>query len=275
MSPQDLLVKLTNKRMQTISTLSYIHPTAIIGEGVTISNFVSIEEDVIIGDGTWIAPNVVIMAGARIGKNCKIFSGAVISGPPQDLKYAGEPTTLEIGDNTVVRECCTLNRGTKATGKTVIGKNCLLMAYTHVAHDCIVGNECVLSNNATLAGHVELEDYVLFGGMVGVQQFLKVGAYSMLGGGTMHNKDVPPYVRIGHVPSCYIGVNTIGLRRRGFSDETIRHIQDIYQHLYVFNQNISKGMLAVQENIPDSVYKTQILNFVETSKGGVVRGFKI
>ncbi len=260
--------------MQSISTLAAIHPNAQIGQDVTISSFVTIEDDVVIGDGTWIGANAVIMSGARIGKNCKIYPGAVISAPPQDLKYAGEPTLLELGDNSVVRECCTLNRGTKATGKTVVGSKCLLMAYTHIAHDCIVGNECVFSNNATLAGHVEVDNYVTIGGMVAVQQFSKIGAYCMLGGGTVHNKDVPPYIRVAHYPTSYIGVNSIGLRRRGFSDTDIRQIQDIYHQLFVAKVNRREALRIVQEEMPDSPFKTNILEFIDASKQGIVKGLR-
>lgn len=260
--------------MQSISTLAAIHPNAQIGQDVTISSFVTIEDDVVIGDGTWIGANAVIMSGARIGKNCKIFPGAVISAPPQDLKYAGEPTLLELGDNSVVRECCTLNRGTKATGKTVVGSKCLLMAYTHIAHDCIVGNECVFSNNATLAGHVEVDNYVTIGGMVAVQQFSKIGAYCMLGGGTVHNKDVPPYIRVAHYPTSYIGVNSIGLRRRGFSDTDVRQIQDIYHQLFVAKVNRREALRIVQEEMPESTFKTKILEFIDTSKQGIVKGLR-
>jgi len=260
--------------MQQISPLAVVHPNAQIGRNVHISPFVTIEADVVIGDNTWIAPNVVIMSGARIGQNCKIHANAVIAGAPQDLKFAGEPTLLIIGDNTVIRECCTLNRGTKATGKTVIGKNCLIMAYSHVAHDCVVGDDCILSNNATLAGHVEIDNFVILGGMVAIQQFTKVGAYSMLGGGTMYNKDVPPFIRCAHYPSSYIGVNSIGLRRRGFTDADVRHIQDIYYQLFVVKKPRQETLNFIQNELPNSAYKTQILTFINNSKQGIVKGLR-
>jgi UDP-N-acetylglucosamine acyltransferase len=256
------------------SPLSVIHPNAKIGKNVTISQFVTIEDDVEIGDNTNIAPNVVIMSGARIGKNCQIYSGAVVSGAPQDLKFGGEATTLEIGDNTIIRECCTLNKGTKATGKTVIGSNCLLMAYVHVAHDCIIGDQCIMANNATLAGHVELEEAVIVGGMVAIQQFTKIGAYSMLGGGTLHNKDVPPYIRVARQPSSYIGVNVIGLRRRGFSEADIRQIQDIYQLLFVAKIPRAQALETIKSQFEASEYAQNILNFVENSKQGILKGLK-
>jgi UDP-N-acetylglucosamine acyltransferase len=256
------------------SPLAVIHPNAKIGKNVTISQFVTIEDDVEIGDNTSIAPNVVIMSGARIGKNCQIFPGAIISAAPQDLKFGGEATTLEIGDNTIIRECCTLNKGTKATGKTVIGSNCLIMAYVHVAHDCIVGDHCIMANNATLAGHVELEEAVIIGGMVAIQQFTKIGAYSMLGGGTLHNKDVPPYIRVGHQPSSYIGVNTIGLRRRGFSEADIRQIQDIYQLLFVAKIPRANALEAIRNQFGQSEYAQAILHFIQHSKQGILKGLK-
>lgn len=256
------------------SPLSVIHPNAKIGKNVTISQFVTIEDDVEIGDNTNIAPNVVIMSGARIGKNCQIYPGAVVSGAPQDLKFGGEPTILEIGDNTIIRECCTLNKGTTATGKTVIGSNCLLMAYVHVAHDCIVGDQCIMANNATLAGHVELEEAVIVGGMVAIQQFTKIGAYSMLGGGTLHNKDVPPYIRVARQPSSYIGVNVIGLRRRGFSEADIRQIQDIYHLLFVAKIPQAQAIETIKSRFEASEYAQNILNFVENSKQGILKGLK-
>ncbi len=257
-----------------ISPLAVVHPLAQIGKNVHISPFVVIEADVVIGDNSWIAPHVVIMSGARIGQNCKIHSHAVIAGAPQDLKFAGEATQLFIGDNTVVRESCTLNRGTKATGKTVIGKNCLLMAYSHVAHDCVVGDDCILSNNATLAGHVEIDNSVILGGMVAIQQFTKIGAYAMLGGGTMYNKDVPPFIRCAHYPSSYIGVNSIGLRRKGFADTDVRHIQDIYYQLFVSKKPRQVAINFIQTQLPETDLKTQILTFIHSSKQGVIKGLR-
>ena len=236
--------------------LAVIHPNAKIGENVTINPFVTIEDNVVIGDGTWIGSNAVIMSGARIGKNCKIFPGAVVSAIPQDLKFNGEDSTLEIGDNTIIREYCTLNRGTAAFQKTVIGKNCLLMSYVHVAHDCIIGDNCILANNATLAGHVIVEENALLGGMVAVHQFTKIGAHSMLGGGVLLNKDV------------------VGLRRKGFSDDAIRRIQDIYHQLFVVTQNRAQAVQAIVEQLPSSDERNQIMDFVEDSKNGIIKGLK-
>lgn len=262
--------------MKDSTTPSYqyaaVHPAAKIGKNVKIGPWVSIEEDVIIGDNTTIAANVCIMSGTRIGKNCQIFPGAIVGAIPQDLKYNGEDTTLEIGDNVIIREYCTLNRGTRANYKTVIGNNCLLMAYVHVAHDCVIGEHCILANNATLAGHVEIEDFVILGGMTAVHQFVHIGTHALIGGGTLLNKDVPPYVRISRYPASYIGVNTIGLRRHGFSSETIRHIQDIYHKLFVENRNVSKALKIIEEQVENSHDSQLILQFARASKNGLIKG---
>ena len=210
-----------------------IHPGAIIGENVTVDPFTMIHDDVIIGDNTWIGSNVTIFPGARIGKNCKIFPGTVISAVPQDLKYEGEKTTAEIGDYTTVRECVTINRGTNALGKTVVGKHNLLMAYVHIAHDCVVGDHCILANGATLAGHINIDDYAIVGGLSAIHQFVQIGSHVMISGGSLVRKDVPPFVKAAHEPLSYVGINSVGLRRRGFTPETIANIQSIYRILFV------------------------------------------
>jgi UDP-N-acetylglucosamine acyltransferase len=202
-------------------SLSRVHPEAKIAEGVSIESFVTIEKDVEIGENTWIGPNVVIMDGARIGKNCKIYPGAVISGPPQDLKFKGEITTAEIGDNTIIREYVTLNRGTASKGKTVIGSNCLVMAYVHIAHDCIIGNNVIIVNSVGLAGEIEIGDWAIIGGMTAVHQFVRIGTHAMVGGGSLVRKDIPPFVKASREPLSYVGVNSIGLRRRQYSNEKI------------------------------------------------------
>lgn len=249
-----------------------VHPDARIGKNVTIGPWVTIEADVVIGDNTTIGANVCIMSGTRIGKNCQIFPGAIIGAIPQDLKYSGEDTTLEIGDNVIIREYCTLNRGTRANYKTVIGNNCLLMAYVHVAHDCVIGEHCILANNATLAGHVEIAEHVILGGMSAIHQFVQIGAHALIGGGTLLNKDVPPYVRISRYPASYIGVNTIGLRRKGVAAEEIRHIQDIYHKLFVENRNVSKAIKSIEQDIEDSPNRQMILEFARASKNGLIKG---
>jgi UDP-N-acetylglucosamine acyltransferase len=249
-----------------------VHPDARIGKNVKIGPWVTIKADVVIGDNTTISANVCIMSGTRIGKNCQIFPGAIVGAIPQDLKFDGEETTLEIGDNVIIREYCTLNRGTRADYKTVIGNNCLLMAYVHVAHDCVIGEHCILANNATLAGHVEIEEYVIVGGMTAVHQFVQIGAHAMIGGGTLLNKDVPPYVRISRYPASYIGVNTVGLRRKGYSSDVIRDIQDVYHQLFVEHRNISKGLKYIMENMEDSGKCQRIFDFVRASKNGIIKG---
>ncbi len=251
---------------------AYIHPDAKIGNDVTIEPFAAIYGDVEIGDGTWIGANVTIMDGARIGKNCKIFPGAVISGIPQDLKYAGEKTTAEIGDNTVIRECVTINRGTSDKMRTAVGSNCLVMAYVHVAHDCIVGNHCILANNVTLAGHIEVEDFVIMEGLVAVQQFVKIGAHAFVCGASLVRKNVPPFVKAAREPLSYVGINSIGLKRRGFEDKTVKQIEDIYRTIYVQNQNVSKGVAIVKSESEDTEVKSQIIDFIEASERGVMRG---
>ena len=210
-----------------MSNLSYIHPDAKIGKDVTISPFASIYEDVEIGDGTWIGPNVTIFPKARIGKNCKIFPGAVIAAIPQDLKFKGEESIVQIGDNTIIRECVTVNRGTADKMKTVVGSNCLIMAYAHIAHDCIVGDNVIIANSVNLAGHVDIEDYVIIEGGTGVGQFVRIGAHAFVSGLAGVRKNVPPFTKAAREPLQYVGVNSVGLRRRGFSNESISQIEDI------------------------------------------------
>ena len=205
--------------------LAYIHPGAKIATNVVIEPFTTIHNNVTIGSGTWIGSNVTIMEGARIGKNCRIFPGAVISAIPQDLKFEGEDSLAVIGDNVTIRECATINRGTKAYGKTVIGDNCLIMATAHVAHDCIIGNDVIIVNGVTLAGHVQIGEYAIIGGLAGVHQFIHIGKHAMISGGSLVRKDVPPFVKAAKEPLSYIGINSIGLRRRGFSSEKINENQ--------------------------------------------------
>ena len=253
-------------------SLTYIHPEAIIGENVTIDPFVSIQKNVSIGDGTWIGSNVTIMEGARIGKNCKIFPGAVISAIPQDLKYNGENTTAEIGDNTTIREFVSINRGTTEKYKTVVGKNCLIMAYAHVAHDCILGDNIILANSVNLAGHVTIEDYAILEGMAAVGQFLTIGAHSFVEGGTLVRKNVPPFTKAAREPISYVGINSVGLRRRGFTENHIRQIEDIYRILFVRGLSTSNALAQIESEIPSSPIKDQILSFVKNSKEGIMKG---
>ena len=250
-----------------------IHPNAKIGEGVEISNFVTIYDDVEIGDGTWIGPNVTIFPGARIGKNCKIFPGAVIAAIPQDLKFNDEYTTVIIGDNNVIRECVTINRGTAALGRTEIGNNNLLMAYVHVAHDCIVGNNCVLANNATLAGHVTIGDYVILGGKTAILQFVTIGDHAITAGGSLVDKDVPPFIRAARYPISYAGINSVGLNRRGFTKESITIIQDVYRYIFQKGYSVSHAVELAKEEYGNTIEGKQIFEFVERANVGLLKGY--
>ena len=256
-----------------IQPLAYIHPQARIADNVVIEPFVTIHKDVEIGEGTWIGSNSVIMDGARIGKNCRIFPGAVISAIPQDLKYKGEVTTAVIGDYTTIRECVTINRGTSDRWKTEIGAHCLLMAYCHVAHDCEVGDYCIFSNNTTLAGHIKVGDYVVLAGMVAVHQFCQIGSHAFVTGGSLVRKDVPPYVKAAREPLSYAGINSVGLRRRGYSGEKINEIQDIYRTLFVKNNNITKALDIIETDFKPTEERDIILNFIQNSQRGVMKGF--
>lgn len=254
-------------------TLAYVHPEAKIADNVVIEPFATIHEDVVIGEGTTIGSSASIMPGVRIGKNCRIFPGAVIGAVPQDLKFRGEYTTVEIGDNTTIREFVTINRGTVAKGKTVVGSNCLLMAYVHVAHDCIVGNNVILVNNTQLAGEVIVDDYAILGGMVAVHQFVRVGSHVMLSGGSLVRKDVPPFIKAGREPLSYVGINSIGLRRRNFSNEKIREVQEIYRYIYQKGLNISQAVEIIEAEMPASPERDEVLLFIKDSKRGIIRGY--
>jgi UDP-N-acetylglucosamine acyltransferase len=255
-----------------ISPQSFINPAAKIGKNVTVDPFAVIHANTEIGEGSWIGSHVTIMEGARIGKDCKIFPGAVISAIPQDLKFLGENTTAEIGDNTTVREFVTINRGTSDKMKTVVGKNCLLMAYVHVAHDCIVGNHVILANGVNLAGHVTIEDWTILEGLAAVQQFVHIGAHAFVTGGSLVRKNVPPYVKAAREPLAYAGINSVGLRRRGFTNETILQIEDIYRTIYVRGHNVSNALKIVEQEAPASKEKELIVNFILNSPEGIIRG---
>lgn len=256
-----------------IHPLSSVHPEAKIGKNVIIDPFVNIQKDVVIGDNTWIGSNVTIFDGARIGNNCKIFPGAVISAIPQDLKYKGEQTIVEIGDNTMIREFVTVNKGTVAAGKTSVGSNCLLMAYVHIAHDCILGNNVILANGVTLAGHIEVEDYVVIEGLVAIQQFVRLGAHSFIGGGSLVRKNVPPFVKAAREPLSYAGINSVGLRRRGFTPERIREIQDTYRIIFQSGFTNTKALGIVEEEINPSAERDAIVSFIRASEKGIMRGY--
>jgi len=250
-----------------------IHPDAIIGSGVHIDPFTMIHDDVEIGDGTWIGSNVTIMPGARIGKKCRIFPGAVISAVPQDLKFEGEHTTAEIGDGSTIREFVTINRGTKALGKTVVGKNTLLMSYVHVAHDCIVGDHCILANGVTLAGHIVIDSYAIIGGLSAVHQFVHIGGHVMISGGSLIRKDIPPFVKAAREPLSYVGINSVGLRRRGFSNEKIAEIQEIYRIIFIKGLSYSKALEVVESEVHQSPERDEILSFIRGSSRGIMKGY--
>ena len=254
-----------------IHKFSSVHPESRIGERVEIGPFTTIEADVEIGEGTWIGPNVTICNGARIGANCRIFPGAVISAVPQDLKFEGEETQVVIGDRTTIRECVTINRGTKAYGKTVLGEDCLIMAYVHVAHDCIIGNHVILVNSVALAGHVEIGDWAIISGLSAVHQFVKIGAHVMVGGGAMVRKDVPPFITAAGEPLTYAGINSVGLKRRGFTSDEIHTVQNMYRTLYQSGKNISQAVELVKEEIPVSDLRNTVLDFIENSSRGLIR----
>ena len=253
--------------------LAYVHPGAKIAKNVVIEPFTTIHNNVIIGEGTWIGSNVTIMEGARIGKNCNIFPGCVISAIPQDLKFQDEETTVIIGDNTTLREYVTINRGTVDRGKTVLGKNCLIMAYCHIAHDCIVGDNCIFSNNSTLAGHVTVGNYVILAGMTAVHQFCTIGKHAFITGGSLVRKDVPPFVKGAREPMSYVGINSIGLRRRGFKSEKIREIQNIYRMLFQKGFNNTQAVQLIEADMEATTERDEILQFIKNSKRGIMKGY--
>ena len=253
--------------------LAYIHSDANIARNVVIEPFATIEKDVVIEEGTWIGNNATIMEGARIGKNCKIFPGAVISAIPQDLKFKGEKSLTIIEDNCTIRECATINRGTAANGKTTIGKNCLIMAYAHIAHDCIIGKDCIIVNSVALGGHVNIGDFAIVGGLSAIHQFVSIGKHAMISGGSLVRKDVPPYVKAAREPLSFVGINSIGLRRRGFSDQKIQEIQEIFRILYQKNNNTTQAVLKIETEIVASPERDEIISFIQNSGRGIMKGF--
>ena len=265
-------------KTQTINTSmihphTYIHPNAKLATNVKVDPFTVIHHNVEIGEGTWIGSNVTIMEGARVGRNCRIFPGAVISAIPQDLKFEGEESLVEIGDNTTIREFVTINRGTKDRGKTTIGNNCLLQAYSHIAHDCSIGNNCIITNNTQMAGHVVMGDWAILGGMCAVHQFVKIGAHSYIGGGSLVGKDVPPYIKAARQPLSYAGVNSIGLKRRGFTVDKINHILDIYRILYNKGLNTSQAIEILEEEFPATDERDEIVTFIRESGRGIIKRY--
>lgn len=253
--------------------LAYIHPDANIADNVVIEPFTTIDKNVTIGEGTWIGSNVTIMEGATIGKNCKIFPGAVISAIPQDLKFQGEKSSVEIGDNTTIREFVTINRGTKSKGKTVIGNRTLLMAYVHIAHDCVIGNNCVIVNSVQIAGEVLVDDWAIVGGTSAVHQFVHIGKHAIVSGGSLVRKDVPPFIKAGREPLSYEGVNSIGLRRRNFSNEKINEIQDLYRLIFNNGMNVTQSSQYIEANMKATPERDEILLFLKNSTRGIIKGY--
>lgn len=251
---------------------AFVHPEAQIGANVIIDPFAYVDKNVVIGDGTHIYAHACVLAGSRIGKNCNIYHGAVVGGIPQDLKFVGEDTTVEIGDNNNIREFATIHRGTASKGKTVIGNNCLIMAYCHVAHDCVLHNNIIMSNAVQLAGEVEVEDFAIISGGSLVHQFTRIGAHCMVQGGSKINKDIPPFSIVGREPISYCGINSVGLRRRNFTAEQIHNIQDVYRYLYLSGKNVSEALESIKNELPDTPEREMIVNFVSASERGIVKG---
>lgn len=256
-----------------INPLAHISPNAVLGNNVTVDPFAVIHDNVHIGDGTHIMSGAIIMSGTTIGKDCKVFPGAVLGAIPQDLKFIGEKTTVEIGDNTTIRECVTINRGTQDKWKTVVGSNCLIMAYTHIAHDCIVGNNVILANTVQVAGHVEIGDFATIGGLSAAAQFTKIGMHTYISGNSMIMKDVPPYIKAGRNPLSYAGVNAVGLQRRGYSPEAINGIHEAYRCIYNRGFNISQALELIEKELPAGEETNSIVSFIKDSKRGIIKTF--
>lgn len=258
-----------------IHQLSAVDPRAKIGKNITIDPFSTISSDVEIGDGTWVGSNVTIMDGARIGKNCKIFPGTVISAIPQDLKFEGEDSLVIIGDNTTIRECVTINRGTKALGYTKVGNNCLIMATAHIAHDCVIGDHVIIVNGCGVAGHVEIGDYAIIGGLSAIHQFSRIGKHVMVSGGSLIRKDIPPYIKVAREPMTYAGINSVGLRRRGMSNEKIIEIQNIYRVIFQMKMNVSQALAYAEKELASTPERDEILLFIQNSQRGIIKGYNV
>ncbi len=254
-----------------ISPLASIHPDAKIGEGVEIGPFVTIDRDVEIGDGCVIDASATICQYTKLGKNCHVFPSAVIGAVPQDLKFHGEVTWTLIGDNNVLREFVTVHRGTFSKGQTVIGNNNLIMAYCHVAHDCVLHNHIIMSNTTQLAGEVEVDDFAIIGGGTLVHQFSHIGSHVMVQGGSRINKDVPPYVIAAREPIAYCGVNSVGLNRRGFTPEQIHTIQEVYRMIFQGGMNTTQAVAKIEAEMPESAERDTIINFVKASTRGIIK----
>ena len=255
-----------------LSPLAHIHPAARLAPGVTVEPFTTIYGDVEIGENTWIGPNVTIMDGARIGAHCQIFPGAVVAAVPQDLKFAGEVTTAEVGDYTVLRECVTVNRGTVDRGRTTVGSHCLLQAYVHIAHDCVVGDHCVISNATQMAGHVLVGDWAIIGGTTAIHQFTSIGAHAFIAGGALVRSDVPPFVKAAREPLTYAGVNSVGMSRRGFSEQQVQAMHELYRIFYLSGLTMQEALARIEAEISPSTERELVLDFIRSAARGVIRG---
>ncbi|MBQ2778545.1 MAG: acyl-ACP--UDP-N-acetylglucosamine O-acyltransferase [Bacteroidaceae bacterium] len=254
-----------------ISPLAYIDPEAKIGQNCEIGAFAYIDKNVVIGDNCVIMPHASVLYGTRMGNNNRIFHGAVIGGVPQDLKFRGEDTTCEIGDNNMIRENVTINRGTASRGKTVVGSNNLFMENSHIGHDCIIGSGCIIGNSSKMAGEVIIDDNAILSACVLVHQFCHIGGYVMVQGGSRFSMDVPPYIIVGREPARYCGLNIVGLRRRGFSNETITNIRSAYRLIYESDNNVSTGLAKIKETITMTPEIEYIVNFIEKqSERGII-----
>ena len=257
--------------MRNIHQTAIVSPKATLGENISVGPFSIIEDDVVIGNDCIIGSSVAIYDGARIGNNVKIYQGASVANHPQDLKFANEPSLFEIGDNTTIREFATLHRGTVESGISKIGKNCLLMTYAHVAHDCIVGDNCILANVVQIGGHVHVDDWVIIGGGTLVHQFTKIGKHSMIGGGYRAIADVPPYVLAAGEPLNYNGLNTVGLRRRGFSNDQIFKLKEIYSYIFSKDLNLTQAKEKIIEKFKDDELAQTVLDFLKSSTRGLIK----
>ncbi len=258
--------------MNTVSNLAFVHPEAKLGNNIIVEPFAYVDRNTEIGDGTLVMSHSTILYGSRIGRKCTIFPHSTIGGVPQDLKFQGEDTTAEIGDNTIIRECATVNRGTSSRGKTVVGNDCLIMAYSHVAHDCILENNVIVGNATQLAGEVEIGDYAIISGGTLIHQFSRIGKHAMIQGGSKIPKDIPPYILVGRDPIVFMGLNVVGLRRRGYTSEKINSMQEVYRYIYQSGQNVSQAIEKIEKELPETDERTLILEFIRTSSRGIVRG---
>lgn len=258
--------------MNNVSSLAFVHPEAKLGENVIVEPFAYVDRNTEIGEGTRIMAQATVLCGARIGKYCTIFPHATIGGIPQDLKFKGEDTVAIIGDNTTIRECATINRGTASKGFSKVGSHCLIMAYSHVAHDCVINDYVILGNSTQLAGEIEIDDYAIVSGGTLVHQFSRIGAHVMIQGGAKIPKDIPPFVMVGREPITYVGLNVVGLRRRGFTSERINSIQEVYRYLYQSGFNISQAVERIEKELPETDDRNHVLEFVRSSSRGIIRG---